>query len=68
MSFKWFNYRKVGNFSTKCPYAKNESRDDEEDHNIKERKSHNHKMNYKRVNMKRKNIPIVKEKSLLQSG
>jgi hypothetical protein len=41
LSFKCFNYGKVGNFVAKCPYAKNESSDDEEDHNIKkERKPH----------------------------
>lgn len=46
--FKCFKYGKVGHFSAKFPYVKNENSDDEEDHNIKEIKSHQHKKNYKK--------------------
>jgi hypothetical protein len=46
--FKCFNCGKVGHFVAKCPYEKDESSDDEEDHNIKKgRKHHQHKKNHK---------------------
>jgi hypothetical protein len=48
LPFKCFNCGKVGHFVDKCPYAKDESSDDEEYHNIKKgRKHHQHKKNHK---------------------
>ena len=37
---KFFNFGKVGHFVDKCPYAKDESSDDEEKNNIKKGRKH----------------------------
>jgi hypothetical protein len=55
LPFKCFNCGKIGHFVAKCPYAKNESSDDEEDHNIKkERKPHQKGKHEKKKNSIRK--------------
>ena len=46
LPFKWLNCGKVENFVAKCPYAKNESSDDEDDHNVKKGRKH-HQNNHK---------------------
>lgn len=61
---KCFNYGKVGHFAAKCPYVKTESCDDEEDNNIKENKSHQHKKNYKKGKHEKKKNFHKKKKSL----
>jgi hypothetical protein len=46
--FKFFNCVKAGHFVAKCPYVKNESSDDDEDHYIKKgRKHYQQKNNHK---------------------
>lgn len=53
---KFFNFGNVGNFSNKCPYAKHESSDDEEYHNVKKgRKHHQHKKNHRQDKNEEKN-------------
>jgi hypothetical protein len=60
LPFKCFNCGKLVHFDVKCPYAKDESSDDEEDHNIKkEIKPHQKE---KRVSMKRTRTFIRKRK------
>ena len=63
---KCFNCGKVGHFSTKYPYAKNESIDDEVDHNIKKRKTYQQKKNYKMGKHDKKNN-FHKQKKILNS-
>jgi hypothetical protein len=58
--FKFFNCGKVGHFVGKCLYAKNESSDDEEDHNIKKGRKHRQ---YKKNKHEKKNT-YKKKKSL----
>ena len=41
LPFKCYNCKKVGHFVAMCLYEKNESSDDGEDHNVKQRKKHN---------------------------
>jgi len=61
--FKWFNCGKVRHIAAKCPYEKNESSDEEEDHNInKGSKHHQYKKN---MHGNKKNI--YKQKNSLYS-
>jgi hypothetical protein len=67
--FKCFNCGKVGHFVAKCPYAKDESSDDEEDHNIKKgRKHHQHKKNHKQDKHEKKKNSYKQKKSLYSKG
>ena len=69
LTLKCFNYGNLRHFVVKCPYARNESSDGEEDHSIKERKSYDQKKNYKKdEHEKKKNFYQSKEKSILQRG
>jgi hypothetical protein len=63
--FKCFNCGKVGHFAAKCPYVKNESSDDEEDHNIKKGRKHHQ---YKKNKHEKKKNTYKKKKSLYSKG
>jgi hypothetical protein len=55
LPFKCFNCGKVGHFAAKSPYAKDESSDNEEDHNVnKGSKHHQYKNNHKQDKYEKK--------------
>jgi hypothetical protein len=69
LPFKCFNCGKVGHFLTKCPYAKDESSDDEEYHNVKKGKNIiNTKRTTKRTSMKRRRTLISRRRISTQKG
>jgi len=65
--FKVFNCGKVGNFDAKCPYAKNESSDDEEYRNIKKGIKHHQKQNKHLYDTHEKKKNYYKQKKSLYS-
>jgi len=60
--FKCFNCGKVGHFAAKCPYAKNESSDNEKD------KHHQHKNSHKHDKHEKKKNSYKQKKSLYAKG
>jgi hypothetical protein len=67
--FKCFNCGNIGHFSTKRPYAKDESSDDDEDFNInKGRKNHQHKKNHKHDKNEKKKTLISRRRVSTQKG
>lgn len=68
LSFKYFDYGKVGHFAAKCPYMENESRDDKEKRIIKKGSKHEQ---YKKSYKQGKNVKKFfkhKKKPLIQIG
>jgi hypothetical protein len=66
--FKCFNCGKVGHFVAKCPYAKNESSDNEEDYNKERENIINTKIATNRTSMKRRRTLISRRRASTQKG